>query len=91
MLLGLYWELIGVDICNEVNTSEESKHTMFHSLEPLITFSDLPMFLRIFWFYALWIPFFEVRVLPWQRFLKQGHGGGAGGGSPTLDHLWTVE
>ena len=79
MLLGLYQELIGLDICDEVNTLEESKQTAFHSLEPLITFSDLPMLLGIFRFYALWIPFFEVRVLPWQSFLKQGHGGGLGG------------
>ena len=58
MFLGLYKELIGVVILDEVNTSEESKQTVFHSLEPLITFSDIPMLLGIFRFYALWIPFF---------------------------------
>ena len=64
MFLGPYQELIGVDICDEVNTSEESKQTVLYSLEPPITFSYLPMLLVIFRFYALWIPFFEVWVLP---------------------------
>ena len=53
MFLGLYQELIGVEICNEVNTLEESKQTAFHNLEPLIMFSDLPMPLGIFRFYDL--------------------------------------
>ena len=78
MFLGPYRELIGVDICNEVNTSEESKQTAFHSLDPPIMLSYLPMPLGIFRFYALWIPFFEVRVLPRQSLLKQGHREGAG-------------
>ena len=78
-------------ICDVVNTSEESKQTAFHSLDPLITFSDLPILLGVFRLYALWIPCFEVRVLPWKNFLKQVHWGGAGGGSTNLDYLWTVE
>ena len=74
MFIGSYQGLIGVNICDEVNTSEESKQTLLHSLEPTITFSDLRMLLGMFRFYTLWIPFFEVRVLPWQSLLKQGHG-----------------
>ena len=67
-----------VDICDEVNTSDESKKNEFHSLYPTITLADLSMLLRMFRFYALWIPFFEVRVLPWQSLLKQGHEEGVG-------------
>ena len=78
MFLGPYQELIGVDIFDEVNTSEDSKRTVFHSLEPPITFSYLHMILGMSRFYALWISFFEVRVLPWQSLLKHGHGEGAG-------------
>ena len=73
IFLGPNQELIGVEIYNEVNTLEESNHNEFHILDPPITFSDLPMFLRIFRFYALWILCFEVRVLPWKSFLKQCH------------------
>ena len=62
-----------MDICDEVNTSEESKQTAFHSLDPPIKISYLPILLGVFRFYTLWIPFFEVRVLPWQSVLKQGH------------------
>ena len=65
MFLGPYQELIGVKIWDEVNTLEESKQTTFHSPEPPIMFSDLPMILKNFRFYALCIPYFEVRVLPW--------------------------
>ena len=65
-------------ICYEVNTSEESKQTVFHSIELPIKFSDLPMILGMFRFYSLGIPFFEVRVLPWQSLIKQGHREGAG-------------
>ena len=57
MFLGPYQELIGVDICDEVNTPEQSKQTAFHSLKPPITFSDLPILLGMFRFYVLWIPF----------------------------------
>ena len=78
MFLGPYQELIGVEIYDEVDTLEEYKQTAFHSLEPPITFSDLPMLLRMFRFYDLWIPFFEVQVLPCQSLLRQGHGEGAG-------------
>ena len=60
MLLVTYQELIGVDICDEVNTSEESNQTAFHIIEPPITFSDFPMLLGMFRFYVLWIPFFGV-------------------------------
>ena len=42
----------------------------------------------MFRFYALWIPFFEVRVLPWKSLLKQGHWEGAGGGITTLYHCY---
>ena len=64
ILLGSYQELIGVLIFNEVNTSEESKQTALHSLEPPITLSDIPMLLRMFRLYDLWINVFEVQVLP---------------------------
>ena len=74
MFLGPYQELIGVDIFDEVNTSEDSKRTVFHSLEPPITFSYLHMILGMSKFYALWISFFEVQVLPWQSLPKQGQG-----------------
>ena len=57
MFLGPYQKLIGVNICNELNTPEESKQTAFHSLEPPITFSDLCRLVRMFRLYALWIPF----------------------------------
>ena len=77
MFLGPYQELIGVKICDEVNTSKESKQTTFHSLEPPIRFSDLSMLLGIFRFYDLWIPFLGVQVFPWQVLLKRGHGKGA--------------
>ena len=46
-----------MDICDKVNTLEESNQTAFHSLEPPIMFSDFPMLLGMFRFYALWIPF----------------------------------
>ena len=74
MFLGPYQELIEVEICNEINTLEEPNQTTFYSLEPPITFSDLPMLLGMFRFYALWIPLFQVGVLPWKSLLKQGHG-----------------
>ena len=77
MFLGPYQELIRVDIFNEVNTLEESNQTAFHSLDPPITFSDIPMLLGMFRFYALWIPFFMVWVFLWQSLLIQGHGEGA--------------
>ena len=73
-LLGPYQELIGVEISDEVNTSEESKQNAFHIIEPHITFSYLAMLLAVFKFYALWIPFFEVRVLPWQILSNEGTG-----------------
>ena len=41
--------------------------------------SDLRMPLVMSRFYALRIPFFEVRVFPWQSLLKHGHGEGSGG------------
>ena len=78
MFLGLYQKLIGVKICNEVNNPEDYNQTSLHSLDLPITFLDLPMFLGISRFCALWISFFEVRVLPWQSLLKQGHGKGPG-------------
>ena len=78
MLLGPYQELIGVDIRNKVIILEESNKTVFQSLEPPTTFSDLPMLLGMFRLYALWISFFEVQVLPWQILLKQGHKEGEG-------------
>ena len=53
MFLGPYQELIVVEICNEVNTSDDSNQTVFHSLEPIIMFSDICMLLRMFRFYAL--------------------------------------
>ena len=65
MLLGAYQELIGVDIYDELNTSEESKKTVFRSLDPSIAFSYHPMLLAMFRLYAMWIPFFEVLLLPW--------------------------
>ena len=43
ILLGPYQELIGVDICDEVNTLLESNQTVLYSLEPPIMFSDLPI------------------------------------------------
>ena len=73
MLLGPYQELIGVDIWNEVNNLDEFKQTALHSLDTPIMFSDLRMILRMFRFYALRIPFFEVRMLPWQSLLKKGN------------------
>ena len=72
MFLNPYQELIWVYICDEVNTLEES-----NSLGPPIMFSDIPMLLGMFRFYALWIPFFEIQMLLWQILLKQGHGEGA--------------
>ena len=78
IFLETYQELIVLDICDEVNILEEYNQTAFHSLELLITFSYLPMLPGIFRSYALLIPFFEVRVLPWQSLLKQGHEEGAG-------------
>ena len=38
MFLVPYQEFIGVEICDGVNTSEESKQTTFHSLGPPIMF-----------------------------------------------------
>ena len=73
MFLGLYQEFIGLDICDEVNTSEESKQTVFHSIEPPIAFSYLRMLLGMLRFYALWIPLFEIRMLPRKSLRKQGH------------------
>ena len=52
-----YQESIGLEICNEVNALEDSTQSVFHSLEPPITFSDLPMLLGMFSLYAKKIPF----------------------------------
>ena len=79
MFLGHKQKLIKVDICDEANTLKHSNQAALHTLDPTITFLDLLMLLRMFSFYALCIPFFEVWVLPCHSLIKQGYGEGAGG------------
>ena len=101
MLLVHYQELIELDIYDKVNTSEESKQTALHSLEPPITFSDTPMLLGIFRFNALWIPFLRSGCFLGRVSFKNGTGKvQVGQPNPILyadflikstSHYWTVK
>ena len=59
-------------------------------LDPPTTFSELSMLLGMFRFYALWITFFEVWVLPWKSILKQRHREGAGGQSNPISSVYCI-
>ena len=47
------------------------KFKLFKGIKRLRTFSDMRMLIEMFVFYAPWIPFYEVRVLPFCNLLKK--------------------
>ena len=56
--------VLGVDIMDKGNIPELAKHEAFREIARPHISSDLKMLIGMFVFYAPWVPFCEVRVLP---------------------------
>ena len=63
-------EFVGRDILPQGNAPAKSKNEAFRKLGKPGTFHDLRSLIGMFGFYSNWIPFFELRILPWRKLMR---------------------
>ena len=64
-------EFVGRDILPEGNALAKSKNDAFRNLGRPNSYHDLRSLIGMIGFYSNWIPFFELRILPWRRLMRK--------------------
>ena len=73
-------EFVGRDIMPQGNAPAKSKNEAFRKLARPNTYHDLRSLIGMIGFYANWIPFFELRIIPWRKIMKKAPRPGDPGG-----------
>ena len=62
-------EFVGIDIMDAGNTPAQAKFSGFRAFRRPSTGSDLRLLIGALGFYANWLPWFELRIVPWRNIL----------------------